>query len=106
MIILTYLKTGKRPFYYGQRGLLHVKISAKGKAKITPAYPRNVEKCRMGVECRWGFYRFPRSSCSRSMASNRALKLPLPKLLAPLRWMISKNSVGLSSTGLVNIWSR
>src|ERR1700748_361025 len=35
------------------------------------------------------FYRFPRSSCSRSMASNRALKFPLPKLRLPLRWMIS-----------------
>ncbi len=32
---------------------------------------------------------FPRSSCSRSIASNSALKLPSPKLFAPLRWMIS-----------------
>jgi hypothetical protein len=30
-------------------------------------------------------YKFPLDSCSRSMASNRALKFPLPKLLAPLR---------------------
>ena len=33
--------------------------------------------------------RLPRSACSRSMASNSALKLPAPKLFAPLRWMIS-----------------
>src|SRR5690606_33122889 len=33
--------------------------------------------------------RFPRAACSRSMASKSALKLPLPKLLAPFRWMIS-----------------
>src|SRR5260221_1972389 len=30
-------------------------------------------------------YRLPRSSCSRSMASNSALKLPAPKLRAPFR---------------------
>src|SRR5437763_1129805 len=30
-------------------------------------------------------YRFPLASCSRSSASKRALKLPLPKLFAPLR---------------------
>src|SRR5215207_4392003 len=35
------------------------------------------------------FYRFPRKACSRSIASNSALKLPAPKLRAPLRWMIS-----------------
>src|SRR5207253_2770122 len=43
-------------------------------------------------------YKFPRRSCSFSSASNRALKFPLPKLFAPLRWMISKNNVGRSST--------
>src|SRR5438132_543232 len=52
------------------------------------------------------YYKLPRAACSRSMASNSALKLPLPKLFAPLRWMISKKSVGRSSTGLVNICSR
>ena len=50
-------------------------------------------------------YRFPRAACSRSIASNRALKLPLPKLRLPLRWITSKNSVGRSSTGLVKICS-
>lgn len=30
-------------------------------------------------------YKFPLAACSRSMASNNALKLPLPKLFAPLR---------------------
>ena len=34
-------------------------------------------------------YKLPRASCSRSIASNSALKLPLPKLFAPFRWMIS-----------------
>src|SRR6266536_312347 len=51
-------------------------------------------------------YKLPRASCSFSSASNNALKLPLPKLFAPLRWMISKKSVGRSSTGLVKIWSK
>ena len=32
-----------------------------------------------------GFYRLPRRSCSRSMASKRALKFPLPKLRLPRR---------------------
>lgn len=30
-------------------------------------------------------YKFPLNSCSRSMASNNALKLPAPKDCAPLR---------------------
>src|SRR5207302_8929946 len=51
-------------------------------------------------------YKLPRRSCSFSSASKSALKLPLPKLFAPLRWMTSKKSVGRSSTGLVKIWSR
>src|SRR5690606_22049291 len=33
--------------------------------------------------------RLPRRACSRSMASNNALKLPFPNEVAPLRWMIS-----------------
>ena len=52
------------------------------------------------------FYNVPLASCSRSIASNNALKFPLPKLLAPLRWMISKNMVGRSKTGLVNSCSK
>src|SRR4030095_16884458 len=47
------------------------------------------------------FYKLPLAACSRSIASKSALKLPLPKLFAPLRWMISKNSVGRSSTRFV-----
>ena len=31
------------------------------------------------------FYKLPLAACSRSIASNKALKLPLPKLWAPLR---------------------
>ncbi len=51
-------------------------------------------------------YRFPRSSCSRSMASNRALKLPLPNPSDPWRSISSKNTVGRSWTGLVKICRR
>ncbi len=51
-------------------------------------------------------YRLPRLSCSRSIASKRALKLPLPKPIEPCRSMISKKTVGRSWTGLVKIWSR
>jgi hypothetical protein len=51
-------------------------------------------------------YRLPRRSCSRSMASNRALKLPLPKPRDPCRSISSKNTVGRSPIGLVKICSR
>src|ERR1044071_5845790 len=34
-------------------------------------------------------HKFPRRACSRSIASNSALKLPLPKLRLPLRWITS-----------------
>jgi hypothetical protein len=51
-------------------------------------------------------YKFPRAACSLSIASNRLLKLPLPKASLPRRWMISKKRVGRSSTGLVKICSR
>ena len=51
-------------------------------------------------------YRFPRFSCSRSIASNNALKLPTPKPRDPCRSMISKKNVGRSWTGRVKIWSR
>ena len=50
--------------------------------------------------------RFPLRSCSRSIASNRALKLPSPKPREPWRSMISKKIVGLSPSGLVKICSR
>jgi non-specific serine/threonine protein kinase len=51
-------------------------------------------------------YRLPRRSCSRSIASNSAWKLPLPKPSEPCRSMNSKNTVGRSPTGLVKICSR
>ena len=50
--------------------------------------------------------RFPLRSCSRSIASNRALKLPSPKPRAPCRSMISKNTVGRSPMGFVKICRR
>ncbi len=52
------------------------------------------------------FYKVPRNSCSRSMASKSALKFPFPNDRAPFRWMISKNRVGRGSTGFVKIWSK
>ena len=50
--------------------------------------------------------RLPRWSCSRSIASNSALKLPLPKPSEPCRSISSKNTVGRSPSGLVKICSR
>jgi hypothetical protein len=50
--------------------------------------------------------RFPRFACSRSIASNSALKLPTPKPREPCRSMISKKKVGRSWTGRVKIWRR
>ena len=50
--------------------------------------------------------KLPRRSCSRSMASNRALKLPLPKPSEPCRSMNSKKTVGRSPIGAVKICSR
>lgn len=51
-------------------------------------------------------YNVPRFSCSLSIDSNSALKFPAPNPLAPMRWMISKNKVGRSSTGLVKICNK
>ena len=50
--------------------------------------------------------RLPRLSCSRSIASKSALKLPLPKPSEPCRSMSSKKTVGRSPSGLVKICSR
>src|SRR5207248_8735929 len=50
--------------------------------------------------------RFPLAACSRSIASNSALKLPSPKPRAPWRSMISKKIVGRSPSGLVKICRR
>ena len=51
-------------------------------------------------------YRLPRLACSRSIASNSALKLPLPNPSEPCRSISSKNTVGRSCTGWVKICSR
>ena len=55
---------------------------------------------------RYNLYKFPRSACSRSIASNRLLKLPAPKPSNSSRWMISMKTVGRSISGLVNSCSR
>ena len=52
------------------------------------------------------YFSVPRKSCSLSIASKRALKFPFPKDCAPFLWMISKNMVGLSKTGLVKICNK
>src|ERR671924_263799 len=51
-------------------------------------------------------HRFPLLSCSRSIASKSALKLPSPKPRAPCRSITSKKSVGRSCAVFVKIWSR
>ena len=53
-----------------------------------------------------GIYRLPRSACSRSIASNSALKLPSPNPRAPWRSITSKNRVGRSWAVFVKICSR
>lgn len=50
--------------------------------------------------------KLPRFSCSRSIASNSALKLPMPKPSEPCRSISSKKTVGRSPSGLVKICSR
>lgn len=50
--------------------------------------------------------KLPRRSCSFSRHSNKLLKLPAPKPWWFLRWIISMNKVGLSSTGRVKICKR
>src|SRR5579884_710602 len=50
--------------------------------------------------------RLPRSACSRSIASNSALKLPSPNPRAPWRSITSKKSVGRSWAVFVKICSR
>lgn len=57
------------------------------------------------IEGRSGDYSVPRFSCSRSIETKSALKLPLPNERLPFRWMISKKTVGRSCSGLVKICS-
>jgi hypothetical protein len=45
-------------------------------------------------------------ACSRSIASNSALKFPLPKPCDPVPFDQLKNTVGRSYTGWVKICSR
>jgi len=71
-------------------------------ARIPSSWPGSSP--RLAASC--AAQRLPRFSCSRSMASNSALKLPTPKPREPCRSMISKKKVGRSCTGLVKIWSR
>jgi hypothetical protein len=87
----------------------------RGFSQAESPHSRTLSPLRMGERAgvrgiRYPFvpagYRFPRMACSRSMASNNALKLPLPKPREPLRWIISKKSVGRSCTVLVKVCSR
>src|SRR4030095_9157492 len=49
-------------------------------------FPRNFSQSLIMRHCLLlPFYKLPLAACSRSMASKSALKLPLPKLFAPLR---------------------
>lgn len=66
--------------------------------------PVPLQKARP-IEGRPGDYSVPRFSCSRSIETKSALKLPLPNERLPFRWMISKKTVGRSCSGLVKIWS-
>ena len=50
--------------------------------------------------------RLPRSACSRSIDSKRALKFPSPNVVAPWRSITSKKSVGRSCAVFVKICSR
>ena len=59
-----------------------------------------------GRERRADDHRLPRLACSRSIASNSALKLPLPNPCEPCRSISSKKTVGRSCTGWVKICSR
>lgn len=58
------------------------KIESPEKRCLLPHLFPGLQKLAVSLN---NYYKFPLSSCSRSMASNRALKFPLPKLLAPLR---------------------
>ena len=61
---------------------------------------------REALLSRRGSQRFPRSACSRSIASKSDLKLPIPKPREPWRSITSKKSVGRSWTIFVKSCSR
>jgi hypothetical protein len=73
---------------------------------VSPLHYGAANLSRPWPRCRGRLQRLPRRACSRSMASNSALKLPLPKPSEPCRSISSKNTVGRSCTGLVKICSR
>src|SRR5262249_13399960 len=68
-------------------------------------HPQDGSRFRIFAHCAIQSYNLPRRACSRSIASNSALKFPLPKLREPCRSITSKNSVGRSPTGFVKICS-
>lgn len=72
---------------FGNRkgGVHDLKPKNIDRARVTPVDPEPLSANRYLPTD----YRVPRTACSRSIDSNSALKLPLPKLFAPLRWMIS-----------------
>src|SRR5262249_35005318 len=82
----------------------------RGPSALTPRFERSSEiVTRVRRDCddldarRGQRQRFPRSACSRSIASNSALKFPSPKLVAPWRSITSKNTVGRSWAVFVKI---
>lgn len=78
--------------------LLDIEISLS--SSIVPKLINNRYLCLHWV------YKFPRRVCSRSKASNRLLKFLVPKPSKFSRWMISRKTVGRSTTCFVNICSR
>jgi len=58
--------------------------------------PKDHQPSNTDMMSRLNYKRLPRSSCSRSMASNKDLKFPAPKPEKLFLWMISMKTVGLS----------
>ncbi len=87
------------------KGFTQLKPKVSSKKKLLYFYYRSF-LCLCLCFNRFVCYKVPRFACSRSMLSNKALKLPAPNPLAPIRCIISKNRVGRSSNGFVNICNK
>ena len=86
--------------------LAHRPPARRRRPRPVPEVLERASLPRGGVELVEGAQRFPRSACSRSIASKSALKFPSPKPRAPWRSITSKKSVGRSWAVLVKICSR